>query len=97
MGAPDYRQFDIETWIPSQEKFRETHSSDYNTDYQSRRLNTRVRLSNGENKFVHMNDATVFAIGRTLVAILENNQQEDGSVHIPEVLQKWVGKSVIKK
>jgi len=97
MGPTDYRQFDIETWMPSQGKYRETHTSDYNTDYQSRRLNTRVRRTSDENQFVHMNDATVFAIGRTLIAILENYQQKDGTIKIPTVLQKWLGKETIEK
>lgn len=97
MGGPDYRQFDIETWIPSQGKYRETHTSDYMTDYQSRRLNTRVRRTSNENQFLHMNDATVFAVGRTLIAIIENNQMKDGSVSIPEVLRKWMGKDTISK
>jgi seryl-tRNA synthetase len=97
MGGPDFRQVDINTWIPSQDKYRETHSSDYNTDYQARRLNTRVKRVNNDVEFVHMNDATVFAIGRTLIAILENNQQPDGTVLIPQVLQKWIGKDRIVK
>ncbi len=96
MGKPDFRQIDIETWIPSQKKYRETHSSDYMTDYQSRRLKTKVKLENGNTEFVHMNDATAFAIGRILIAILENNQQADGSVVIPKVLQPYVGVDVIK-
>lgn len=94
MGAPDYRQVDIEAWLPGQGKYRETHTSDYMTDYQSRRLNTKVNRK-GRTEFVHMNDATAFAIGRTIIAILENYQQEDGSVVIPEVLRKWVGKEKI--
>ncbi len=96
MGAPDYREFDIETWMPGQGRYRETHTADYMTDYQSRRLNTKVRLADGSTEFVHMNDATVFAIGRTLIAIIENYQQEDGSILIPEVLQAWVGKTIIR-
>ncbi len=96
MGKPDYRQLDIETWVPSQEKYRETHSADYMTDYQARRLKTKVSLSNGDTEFVHMNDATGFAIGRILIAILENNQQEDGSVIIPKVLQPYIGIDIIK-
>lgn len=90
MGGPDHKQVDIETWMPGQNKYRETHSSDYNTDYQSRRLNTRVKRADGTMELVHMNDATVFAIGRTLIAILENYQQEDGSVKIPSVLQPYM-------
>ncbi len=96
MGGPDYRQMDIESWIPSQEKYRETHTSDYMADYQSRRLNTKVRRGD-KTEFVHMNDATVFAMGRTIIAILENFQNEDGSVNIPTVLQKWMGKEKIIK
>jgi seryl-tRNA synthetase len=95
MGKPDYRQVDIECWMPGQGKYRETHTSDYMTDYQARGLNTKVSIK-GKTEFVHMNDATVFAIGRTIIAILENCQQKDGSVVIPKVLQKWVGKKVIK-
>lgn len=94
MGKPDYRQIDIECWMPGQGKYRETHTSDYMTDYQARGLNTKVSIK-GKTEFVHMNDATVFAIGRTIIAILENCQQKDGSVVIPKVLQKWVGKDKI--
>lgn len=94
MGGPDYRQIDIETWLPGQNKYRETHTSDYMTDYQARRLNTKVKTENGT-EFVHMNDATAFAMGRTIIAILENYQQKDGSVKIPKVLQKWMGKEKI--
>lgn len=88
MGKPDYRQIDIETWLPGQNKYRETHTADLMTDFQARRLNTRIQ--NGP--FVHMNDATVFAIGRTLIAILENYQKKDGSVEIPKVLWGFMGK-----
>ncbi|HTK03204.1 MAG TPA: serine--tRNA ligase [Alphaproteobacteria bacterium] len=95
MGKPDYRHIDLEVWLPSQKKYRETHTSDYMTDYQARRLNTKVKLGN-KIEYVYMNDATAFAMGRTIIAILENYQQKDGSVKIPEVLQKWMGKSEIK-
>jgi seryl-tRNA synthetase len=95
MGSPDYRQIDIESWMPGENKYRETHTSDYMTDYQSRRLGTKVKNENGETEFAHMNDATAFAIGRTIIAILENYQQKDGSVLIPKVLQKYLGKDRI--
>lgn len=95
-GDPDARHLDINTWIPSQQKYRETHSADYMTDYQSRRLATKVKRQDNTIEFVHMNDATVFAIGRTLVALLENNQQKDGSVIIPNVLQRWIEKERIE-
>jgi len=91
MGFPDTRQIDVDTWMPGQNKYRETHSSDYTGGFQSRRLNTRVRRGDGKIEPVHMNDATVLAIGRTLIAIMENYQQEDGSIAIPEVLQKYMG------
>ncbi|MBP9727935.1 MAG: serine--tRNA ligase [Candidatus Moranbacteria bacterium] len=96
MGVPDARQIDIECFMPGQNKYRETHTSDLMTDYQARRLNTRVKRSSGTTEFVHMNDGTAFAIGRALIAILENYQQADGSVTVPEVLRPFVGKDVIK-
>lgn len=90
MGAPDFRQIDIETWMPGQNKYRETNTSDYNTNYQARRLNIKVKSQDGKTEFVHMNDATAFAIGRTIIAIMENYQQADGSVKIPEILVKYM-------
>ena len=90
MGGPDARQIDIETWMPGQNRHRETHTADSMTDYQARRLNTKVRRRNGELEFVHMNDATAFAIGRILIAIMENYQQKDGSIKVPEALQKYL-------
>lgn len=96
MGGPDFRQMDIETWMPGQDKYRETHTSDYMTDYQSRRLGTKVQKKEGT-EFVHMNDATAFAMGRVIIAILENYQEKDGSVEIPEVLRKWMGKDKMSK
>lgn len=95
MGKPDHRQFDIETWMPGQDTYRETHTSDYMGGYQARRLNTRVRLGNNELTHVHMNDATAFAVGRTLIAIIENYQQADGTVKVPDVLIPYVGTDTI--
>ncbi len=91
MGGPDARQYDIEAWLPAQNTYRETHTSDLMTDYQARRLNTKVKRKDGTTELVHMNDATAFAIGRILIAIMENYQQEDGSIKIPEVLIPLVG------
>lgn len=90
IGKPNANGLDIECWIPSQQTYRETHTSDYMTDYQARRLQIFSKGANGK-KLVHMNDATAFAIGRTIIAILENHQNEDGSVTIPEVLRKYMG------
>ena len=94
LGFPTARKFDIEAWIPSQEKYREVTSASTITDFQSRRLN--IKYQDGpEKKFVNILNGTAFAIGRTIVAILENYQQEDGSVIVPEVLRKYIGKDVI--
>lgn len=90
MGGPDARQVDIETWMPGQNQYRETHTSDYMTDYQARRLNTRVKRESGDIQFVHMNDATAFA-GRTMIAILENYQTKEGKILIPKALQPYMG------
>ncbi len=97
MGFPDSRQIDIETWMPGQSAYRETHSADLTSGFQARRLNTRVKRADGKIEPVHMNDATVVAIGRLLIAIMENYQQEDGSIKIPEVLVPYVGKNVISR
>lgn len=94
LGAPAARKYDIEAWIPSQEKYREVTSTSTTTDFQSRRLNIRYKVGD-ELNYVHMLNGTAFAIGRTIVAILENYQKEDGTVEIPEVLRKWVGKDKI--
>ena len=89
-GAPDYQQFDIECWLPGQDTYRETHTSDYMTDYQTRGIKAFYKTKTGEKKLLHTNDATAFS-GRPLIAILENYQQKDGSIKIPEVLQKYMG------
>lgn len=95
VGRPSARTYDIETWIPSQNQYRETHSTSNTTDYQTRRLKIRYKTSEGKNEFVHALNGTAFAIGRTLIAILENYQQEDGSVVVPDILRPWVGKDRI--
>ncbi len=91
MGGPDHRQVDIECWMPGQDTYRETHTSDLMQGFQARRLNTRVKRKNGDIEHVHMNDATALAMGRALIAIIENYQEEDGSVTIPEILRPYMG------
>lgn len=91
IGKPNARGIDMETWLPGQDKYRETHTADYMTDYQTRRLQTRVRRESGELELAHTNDATAFALGRIMIAIIENNQQEDGTVVVPEVLRPYLG------
>lgn len=97
IGKPDARGIDMEVWLPGQGKYRETHTADYMTDYQSRRLNTRVRRDEtGEVELVHTNDATAFALGRIMIAVIENYQNEDTTVRVPEVLRKYLnGKEIL--
>ena len=95
-GDPDHRALDMETWMPGQKAYRETHTSDYMGGYQARRLNAKVKRADGKAEFVHMNDATMVAMGRILAAILENYQESDGSVRVPKALQNYLGKDVIR-
>jgi len=90
IGKPNARGIDMDTWLPGQNQYRETHTADYMTDYQSRRLNTRVRRADGSLELVHTNDATAIALGRIMIAIIENGQQPDGSVQIPAILQPYL-------
>lgn len=97
MGAGQRRKYDVEVWFPSQNAYRETHSDSYFNDFQSRRLNIRYKAKDGTTKFVYTLNNTVVATPRILGAILENYQQEDGSVRVPEVLVPFVGKDVIRR
>ena len=90
IGKPNARGVDMEVWLPGQGKYRETHTADYMTDYQARRLQTRVRNAGGVS-LVHTNDATAFALGRCMVAIIENYQTAEGNVVVPEVLRPYIG------
>ncbi|KKU17484.1 MAG: Seryl-tRNA ligase, partial [Candidatus Azambacteria bacterium GW2011_GWB2_46_37] len=92
MGFTDAKQYDIETWLPGQNQYRETHSCSNTTDFQARGINTKYRNAAAKKtELVHMLNATGFAIGRVLIAIIENYQQKDGSVKVPDVLQKYLG------
>jgi seryl-tRNA synthetase len=91
IGFPNARGVDIEAWLPGQNKYRETHSADYMTDFQSRRLKTRIKRKNGGTNLVHTNDATALVLSRTPIAIIENYQTADGKVRIPKVLQPYLG------
>jgi seryl-tRNA synthetase len=90
IGKPDARGIDINTWMPGQGKYRETHTADYMTDYQARRLKTRVKRNDGSTQLVHINDATAFALGRIMVAIMENYQTADGHIEVPEALRPFM-------
>ena len=100
MGLAKAEQFDIETWIPSEGTYRETHSASNTTDFQARRLNIKFKsqslvVSGKSSGYIHMLNGTVFAIGRILIAIIENYQTKDGEVNIPKALQKYIGKEKI--
>lgn len=100
LGDPAAAKFDIEAWLPGQNEgqgeYRETHSTSNTTDFQARRLNVRYRTAKGrELRFVHMVNGTAFAIGRMLIAIIENYQTKKGTVRVPAALQKYMGKKAI--
>jgi len=97
LGRPAAAKYDIEAWIPSENRYRETHSTSNCTDFQARRLNIRFRDKTGKLDFLHTLNGTAFAIGRILIAIIENYQQKDGTIIVPEVLQKYVPFKEIKK
>ncbi|MFA5764041.1 MAG: serine--tRNA ligase [archaeon] len=91
LGLGQVKKYDIETWMPSKNKYGETHSCSYFHDFQARRLNIKYRDADGKLKFVHSLNNTAIATPRILIQIFENNQQADGSVKIPEVLRKYMG------
>lgn len=97
LGAMAARKFDIEAWMPGRGEYGEVTSTSNCTDYQARNLNIRYRSKQGKNEYVHMLNGTAIATSRTPIAILENYQNEDGSVTVPEVLRKWMGKEKIEK
>jgi len=90
LGAPAAKKYDLEAWIPTQERYREVTSCSNCTDYQARRLRARAKGEQGGPYLVHTLNGTVVAIGRTLIAIMENYQQEDGTVVVPEVLRPFM-------
>ena len=96
LGLGQVKKYDIEAWMPSEQRYRETHSSSYFHDFQTRRLNIRYR-DNGTLKFVHSLNNTALATPRILCQIVENYQQADGSIHIPEALRTYMAKDVIKQ
>lgn len=95
LGAMAARKVDLEVWMPGRDDYGEVTSTSNCTDYQARNLNIKYKKKDGGNEFVHMLNGTAIATSRTPLAILENYQNEDGSVDVPEVLQKWMGKKKI--
>ena len=98
LGGPAYRKFDIEAWMPGRGEYGEVTSASNCTDYQSRRLNIRCRSQERKGtQYVHTLNGTAISCARAIIAVLENYQQEDGSVVVPEVLRPWVGRDVLTR
>ncbi len=95
LGAAAAKKYDIEAWFPGEQAFREITSCSNTTDFQARRLKIRVKSDKG-NRILHTLNGTACAVGRTILAILENHQQPDGSVMIPEALRPYTGFDIIK-
>jgi seryl-tRNA synthetase len=94
LGVQAANKYDIEAWLPGQNQYRETHSTSNDTDFQSRRLNIKYKNpKTDKNEFIHTLNGTAFAIGRMIIAIMENNQQKDGTIKIPLCLRADIGGS----
>lgn len=91
LGLGQVKKYDIEAWVPSENKYRETHSASYFHDFQTRRLNIRYRDKEGKLRFVHSLNNTAIATPRLLISLIENHQQADGSIRIPAVLRPYMG------
>ncbi len=97
IGLGQVKKYDIEVWMPSQEKFRETHSASYFHDFQTRRLNIRYKDTEGKLRYAHSLNNTLVATPRMLACVIENFQQEDGSIRVPEALKPYIGKDFLGK
>ena len=96
LGLGQVKKYDIEAWMPSEKKYRETHSASYFHDFQTRRLNIRYRDDDGKLRFAHSLNATLMPTPRVLAALIENYQQADGSIAVPKALEPYIKKSIIK-
>ncbi len=96
LGLGQVKKYDIEAWVPSQGKYRETHSISYFHDFQTRRLNIRYKDTDGKLRYAHSLNGTALPTPRPLVSIVENYQNADGSITVPEVLRPYMGRDVIK-
>jgi seryl-tRNA synthetase len=96
LGLGQVKKYDIEGWLPSEKKYRETHSASYFHDFQTRRLNIKYKDSEGKSRFAHSLNNTAIATPRILAMLLENHQNADGSINIPKALQKFFGKEQIR-
>lgn len=91
MGFSSAKTYDLEVWVPAQNTYREISSCSNCTDFQARRMGARVKLAGGKNVLVHTLNGSGVAVGRCLVAVMENYQNADGSITIPEVLRPYMG------
>ena len=102
LGGPAYRKYDLEAWMTMKAEdeakggYGEITSTSNCTDYQARRLNIKYKNDEGKNEFVHTLNGTAVVLSRFPIAVLENNQQADGSIKVPKVLQGFMGKNIIK-
>ncbi|MFN4224163.1 MAG: aminoacyl--tRNA ligase-related protein, partial [Fervidobacterium nodosum] len=96
LGFAAAKTYDIEVWLPSYNSYKEISSCSNVTDFQARRGNIRYRAKDGKLNYVHTLNGSGLAIGRTLVAIMENYQNPDGTITIPEVLRPYMGTDIIK-
>lgn len=97
LGLGQVKKYDVELWVPGEKKYREISSASYFHDFQTRRFNIKYRDENGKSMYAHSLNCTAIPTPRILVSLVENYQKEDGSVEIPEVLRKYMGKDVISK
>jgi seryl-tRNA synthetase len=96
LGASAAKKYDLEAWLPGQERFRELTSCSNTTDFQARRLDIRYRPEGGGGvRHVHTLNGTAVAVGRTIIALVENHQQDDGTVAIPEILREFGAPALI--
>jgi seryl-tRNA synthetase len=95
LGAPAAKKYDLEAWLPGQERYRELTSASNTTDFQARRLGIRYRPEGGKPEEVHTLNGTAVAVGRTIIALVENHQQDDGTIRVPEVLHQFGAPSEI--
>jgi seryl-tRNA synthetase len=95
LGLGQVKKYDIESWVPSENRYRETHSASYFHDFQARRLNIRYKDTDGKLRFVHSLNSTALATPRFLISLIENNQTPDGKIDVPDALRKYIGTTVI--
>jgi seryl-tRNA synthetase len=95
LGASAARKFDLEAWLPGQGAYREVTSCSNTTDYQARRLRTRIRMADGDNVLVHTLNGTALAVQRAIIALVEQHQRPDGSVRVPAALQPHLGREIL--